>query len=235
MVKMPILSAEAVRALARATLGGPNCRHKDGFEKFLLAKDDVLLSELSPYFYYGPDTFLINYAVRHNKYNLGPEDIARAYCIDHILMVRAAEKIFSEKGFEDEYFQDMHERGFELTNESIDSYLFSCLGTIGQVVAVVRGSKINRLRIFCPYGDRDIEMLNACTLLDLKPQVWVAIHFASVFTELPKNIALAIIRQQQANKWFSGLIKRSQPPRQIDFTHCRRDLAAWTEKQLAPN
>lgn len=250
MVRMPILSAEAVRALVRATLGGPNCSHKDGFGQFLTAEDDMPLNELSPYFHYGPDTFLITYAIRHKKNNLGPEDITRAYCVDHIPMVQAAEKILQENGYEDEYFKDMRKRGFPPPKLGLglepkrlalgsELYLFSCIGKVGEVAQVVRiDNQLSRLRVFCRYNS-DIEISNVVTPMDVSRGDYIAIHFASGFTAVSRELASEIVEMQQSNEWFSELLKK------IEFSILRKnmnlqdwfgkDLAAWTEEQLASN
>ncbi len=237
MVKMPILTAEAVRALARATLGGPNCRHKDGFEQFLNAEKDTPLDELSPFFHHGPDTFLLSYAVRHRIYKLGPKDIVRAYCLDHISMVRAAEKTFQQNGYGDDYFQDMREEGFRLNTEGkLYQYLFSCIGQVGKVVQVTRGQNgSKRLRVFfeCGDGDRCIEITHVCTSQNVARDEYVVMHFASVFTKVSSIVALNIIQQQQSDEWFRSLIEEVRELKYTDWLG--QDLSAWTEERLARN
>ena len=205
---------------------------------------------MSPFFDYGPDTFLITYAVRHKKSNLGPEDIARAYCVDHIPMVAVAEKILQENGYEDGYFEDMRKRGFSppRLGLGLDSkrlalgsnlYLFSCIGKVGEVVRVARANnRLNRVRVFCRY-DPNIEISNVVTPMDVSRGDYVIIHFASGFATVSRELASEIIERQQSNEWFSELLKK------IEFSILRKnmnlqdwfgkDLAAWAEKQLASN
>ncbi len=240
MVKMPILTAEATKAFARLVLGGVRCDPRDGFEKYLNARSDVSLEELGSFFDSSsgitPVTFLASYAINQQiSQPLTPTDIARAYSVNHIPIVRAIARAFEKNGLDDERFSKMRQRGFQLkTQRELYQYLFSCIGEVGEVMQVAKEeNRLKRLRVFCRYRDWRIEVTNVCTLQDVKRGEYIVMHFASAFTKIPKNEGLNIIRKQLSDEWFPGLV---QEVRELDYTDwLGQDLAAWTEERLTVN
>ena len=237
MIK-PVLSAEAVRALAHATLGGPNCSHEVGVRDLLCMDENCKLSDLAKFFHYGPDTFLATYAVINKRFELGPDDIARAYCVDHLPMVQVASKLYQEGGFSHSYFDNMRQRGFELTDKNFNRYLFSCLGRIGRIVKITQsGRKLNRAKVnseaYYLHGSNQISLENVIVPAGVKEGQYIAIHFASGFSPVSDETAEDIIREQR--KTILPL-HFDNPPRKINFAKVfSQNLAEWTEKQLIPD
>ncbi len=235
---IPTLSAEAVRALARATLGGPDCFHEIEVRDLLTATEDYKLTDLAKYFHYGPDTFLATYAILNKRFNLGPDDIAQAYCIDHLPMVQVANKIFQERGFHDPYFDCMRERSFELTERNFGQYLFGCLGRIGKIKEITRiRKKSSRAKIDSEacylHGWVPVALENVIVPAGVKGGQRVAIHFASGFSVASDEITEKIIREQSRTILP---LHFNDPIRKIDFANIfGQDLASWTEEQLTPD
>lgn len=255
MVKMPILTAEAARAFTRLVLGGVRCNPKDGFEKYLNANGDVPLKELGSFFDSNssitPVMFLAGYAInRQISQPLTPTDIARAYCVDHIPIVEAIEKILLRNGYEDEYFDSMRSRDFPPPHLGLglDSkrlalgsklYLVSCIAKVGRVIKIVERENHHRVRVFCPYSPADVDISNVITLMKVVEGDYIVIHFASGFTTISKESALKIIKEQQSNEWFSELLRiigASSILRRMDLTDWfGKDLTTWTKDRLIVN
>jgi hypothetical protein len=241
-IKIPALSRDAVIALSRATVPGPNCRHRDGFEKFLDPENDsYLLSELTPYFIMGPDHFLNAYAVMHGAYQLEDYEIVGAYCLEHIPMVMAAEKIFERDGFETEYFEDMRKRGFKLRDDNLVEYLFSCIGKIGRVMHINYSgpSTFNTALIHVRVDGRFLALKNV--VLPNYPVIrsddLVAVHFASAFAKVSKENAKAIDASQLTIPKKSPFLLQLAPklPNEIDYTSfLGQDLTKYTIDKLSP-
>ena len=244
--RIPNLSVGAVRGLARANLGGPNCSPAGDLRPLLKQTRSMSLKEIAVLFgEMGPDTFLASYAVQNNKYSLGSADIAEAYCFDHMSMVKSAEKIFFERGFEDDYFRQMRENRFVVTPENLPEYLFSCLGKIGKIVE--RGRNWVMIDYFYfdhgSFGRNTIERDIAISLYgvvlpdDACEGDYVAVHFASAFLcnlEFPRSISSGQVTDNNLLKLLKTL-SRGKKTVKIDYHNVfSRDLTEWTQKRLSP-
>ncbi|GAG18787.1 unnamed protein product, partial [marine sediment metagenome] len=120
------------------------------------------------------------------------------------------------------YFEDLIARGFELKDEDLPGYLFSCVGKVaemkGDLATVMIGQRSIRLKgIVVPRGiDKS------------KP---VAIHFAVAFSNVSDELAEEISAQQAKHSWFRQIVE--QVPTEIDYSDwCGSDLSQYTKKQI---
>lgn len=206
-----ILSGGAVRAVVRSVLSGPNCivHNRIGLSRFLDQETDLALSDVAKYLDNGPDSFLIIYAVTHQKRYLEASDVVQAYALDHIMMVRVGERKFlEENGNEGEYFKPLVTRKFRIEDDRLPDYLYSCLGKVGKIVE--RNGRI------CSVQTGDC-FLRGIVVPDNLTSEYVAIHFATAISEVAFDEYKSVKERQMDSPWVKGLV--GQISSEIDYAN----------------
>ncbi len=217
------LSKEAVRAVVRSVLTGPNCRANDSLQKLLGVEKTIDLGQIAQHLENGPDTFLVWYAVSTQRRHLGALDIAKAYSLHHIEMVRAAHEIYRSKGFEDDYFMQLRARGYIVRPEDTARYFYSCCGKPAKIIH--KGSKTA------------VVEFNGATLegVVLPPNFesdWAVVHFATAISEISRKDAENIQQLQQNNPWFAGISRKVS---KIDYENfCGGNLTSYVLSKIHP-
>lgn len=213
------LTYEALRAIVYSVWTAPNCKVPEGFSprEILHEKKMFPFSYLYDHFdrVYGPATFLYAYASGHKIKYLSALDVAQAYSLGHIDMVKAAELAFLNNGKDDPYFEKLKSRGYLLNKPELSKYLFSCVGKPGEIIDFRGGLATVKTR-YC--------LLRGVVIPPEVNGTSVIVHFATAIVSIPRAEAKSIEKIQSQNIWLGGLARLI--PHEIDYRcFCDKDLA----------
>lgn len=218
------LTARAVRAIASSIVTGPNCVIVPGIEKLINTNKPMTLSEIRKLLddEFGPAGFLAWYAVEHQTQELDAEDIGKAYCLEHLKMVRASETILQTKSISDNYFKELRERRFDLVKSERPAYFFSCCGK----VAVLKSKDKAVVRI----GDNQITLEGIVVPEEIKTDL-VVFHFATALCDISAAQASQINAIQNRNLWFTYLM--DVIGYHVDYRDfCNKNLTQYSKNNL---
>ena len=230
------LSTNAAKAICRSVWTGPNCHSSFSISSHFQTEKDLFqyiedhggrieLTFLNQFLDDdgGPSTFLTYYVVKTKKYDLEEIDIARAYCLHHILWVNSAGNRFRQAGINDPYFQWLKIRKFRLMDDDVASYFFSCFGKVGEIVALEKGLATVETS-FCTLN-------NVVVPEELREYKTVVIHFATAIASIDPSEGSKISAAQSDDKLFMGIANAL--PGDIDYKHfCGRNLSLYAQKNL---
>ena len=219
------IEPEALKALIRANLAGPNCeRDEKALLKLYQVESQLSLLEISRYFdqVCGPIGALVSYCCVNKIKIVSSRDIAKMYCIDHIGMVKNSEWRFSLK--DDDYFDKLSKNGFQLHRKNLLRYLFSCIGKVGIVEKVGNGF----CKVRCYVNGKEIIAVNIFSPMSVKRGDKVAIHFASIMAVIDDE-TFNQIKKYQVSPWYD----RFKSVKMIGYAKwLKGNLAEFTRSQF---
>lgn len=224
------ITPKALKVLVRTVLSGPNCLKNIFLYDISKVKNNTNIKDIIKYFdkNFGPITTLINYAVSHYKnkknYLIDFEDIVNCFCLNHINIVKAGFFKFKDEGFDQDYFKQLKENGFELNRKNVLRYFFSCIGKVGEVCKVYNN---NFCKIKIVLNNHLVYLDNVYCLKNIKNNDLVAVHFATVIKKIDKVLYDEILKQQKEK---NTLIMFNKIKRINYKKFLKSDLSVYTKK-----